>query len=123
MERLIKELRETAHRVQDIDVLLHRAADVLSNQNSNILALQKRLEMARGERDIVTERMIQLEQENAQLIADVKKMLDCCDICIHQNDMPSCNGECVECADANSSCVCHDCRDSDKFQYRGLEEG
>lgn len=46
---------------------LNQMADAMENQQKHIEALQKRLEMAQGERDIVTERMIQLEQKLAAL--------------------------------------------------------
>ena len=49
MEKLIKDLRETGDRMRKCPsyngALLHRAADALENQQSHILALQKRLEL------------------------------------------------------------------------------
>lgn len=63
-EMLIDRIRELA-RGQDAVTYntLIKAADLMENQRSNIMALQKCLEMAQGERDAVTKRMIQLEQE------------------------------------------------------------
>ena len=73
--------------------------------------LKKLLEMARGERDVVTKRMIELEQANAELKVErdalgnaLKRHPDRCEECEHEK--PSCNGDCDGCS---PNCPCYFC--------------
>jgi hypothetical protein len=53
-------------------------------------------------------------------VADLKHM-DNCDICKHGQTAPDgCDCECDECT---LPCVCRDCRNEDKWQWRGPSDG
>ena len=64
-KELIDTLRDLTHGIVRISngSVLREAADAIENQQTHIAALMHQLEMARGERDAVTKRMIKLEQE------------------------------------------------------------
>lgn len=55
------------------------AADLIENQQTCIEALQKRLEMAQGERDIVTKHMIRQEQALAEASKELEEAEKCID--------------------------------------------
>lgn len=91
--------------------------------------LKKLLEMARGERDVVTKRMIELEQENAELKVErdaLEKIVGessfNCDYCKHVGVLQGCGfgGPCWECVEPEK-CVCGKCKSGSMFEYRGVE--
>ena len=91
--------------------------------------LKKLLEMARGERDVVTKRMIELEQENAELKVErdaLEKIVGessfNCDYCKHVGVLQGCgfDGPCWECVEPEK-CVCGKCKSGSMFEYRGVK--
>lgn len=77
-KELIERLREYAEwaRANEWEVplcmgdSLGAAADAIENQQTHIAALMHQLDMARAERDAVTKRMIELEQELGRVKED-----------------------------------------------------
>ena len=83
------------------------------------------LQMARGERDAVTKRMVELEQENAKLKAErdaIEQALGSCEgRCDHcEHDRPDCTGECDGCS---PNCECYFCKGlASNFVWKGLKK-
>lgn len=78
------------------------------------------LSAARAERDVITKRMTQLEQENAALLFDLKKVDIDCDFCRHNGAAPEeCDVECIRC---KLDCPCKTCRDNSNYVWRGMKE-
>lgn len=60
----------------------------------------------------------QLVRERDAAIADIKKCCDPCDTCKHcEFECTREDGDCEKCTD---NCICHNCRDNDRFEWRGL---
>ena len=51
--------------------------------------------------------------------ADLKHGVDNCDICKHNNNQPAdCDVDCFKCT---RDCECKDCRNEDKWEWRGAQ--
>lgn len=51
---------------------------------------------------------------------DVARWEDDCPHCQHRDDAPvDCDLECLRC---ENPCICHKCRDGDKFEWRGVQK-
>lgn len=84
------------------------------------------LELARGERDVVTKRMIELAIELSHALADFKLSLlgDPCNYCANCFEN---NGRCNEsdlgCEKCrHDDCTCKGCRDCDRWVWRGVQK-
>lgn len=93
--------------------------------------LKKLLEMARGERDVVTKRMIELEQENAELKVERDALLCIvknwgeCEHCKHlEEKLPE-----EDCVPGEQSCYlctmekipCCECSVENRWEWRGVK--
>lgn len=155
-EMLIDRLREVAKGMDTPQSrTLTQAADLLENYRHEIVALAQivekqaadldcrakvfdeaskgvlnMLEQARGERDAVTRRMIELETQNAKLMKDFEASLlsDPCNYCANcSHDAASikrCEESDLDCESCrHDDCVCKRCIDLDRWTWRGLEAG
>lgn len=120
---------------QEIDgtgELLLEAKDAIETLTAQLTAsetaradLAKRLTLAQQERDVVTKRMIELEQELAQVQAERDAAVKCledaraCETCEHMDTHPDCDVECLGC---QKDCTCRDCRDGSNFKWKGAKE-
>ena len=61
-----------------------------------------------------------MARERDAAIADMKRMLDNCKACVHQDAAPEdCDCECMRC---EKPCACNDCRDGSRFEWQGMKE-
>jgi hypothetical protein len=68
----------------------------------------------------LTAQLAESRRREKAAVADLKHM-DNCDICKHGQTAPDgCDCECDECT---LPCVCRDCRNEDKWQWRGPSDG
>ena len=83
-----------------------------------------RLHGVASERDMLAQRVVQLEAEKALLIDFAKKSCEACEICRHVDTVASekCEGICGECALA-SCCICAKCYGASEFEFAGVGEG
>ena len=84
------------------------------------------LELARGERDVVTKRMIELAIELSHALADFKLSLlgEPCDFCAYctPND-DRCLESDIDCEHcSHDDCVCKGCQDCDRWVWRGVQQ-
>lgn len=106
--------------------LIMNAIDAIENLQAHLEHRDRDLEQARGERDAVTKRMIQLEIQNGNMLSDFKASMlsDPCDYCKHcltsNNRCEESDLDCETCR--HEDCVCKHCEDCDKWAWRGMEE-
>ena len=78
--------------------------------------------MACKERDMLAQRVVQLEAEKAVLIRFVKDSCEACDLCSHAAVMADdrCEGICYEC-EVEAVCICGSCKGASNFEFAGVE--
>lgn len=78
--------------------------------------------MACKERDMLAQRVVQLEAEKAVLIRFVKDHCEACDLCRHAAVMADdrCEGICYEC-EVEAVCICGSCKGASNFEFAGAE--
>ena len=84
--------------------------------------LRKRLEFCAAERDVVTKRMIKLEQTLHKALTDFRDSLlkDPCEYCSHFITDDRCPDD-LECMTCSCDCICKTCSNCNKWVWRGTE--
>lgn len=104
---------------QKIDRLQMRA-DAAWETNRTLM---KSVDLISGERDANHKRLVFLETQYAKVLLDFQRSLlgDPCDYCgnrlLSEEDCIESNLCCDVCG--HTDCACHDCRDCDKWEWRG----
>ena len=83
--------------------------------------LEAKLQYAEEERNVITKRMIKLEQDLGAVLADLKKVDMECDFCGHNQENAPCDAADCDCSICTEDCVCKTCRDNSNWQWRGAK--
>ena len=119
-ENLTDRMRVIADRwwmAGDLGRTLRQAADAMENQQIRLHAQQDIIEKQRARVEELTEALRTAQAAGEAAVKDLAATR-CCTFCVHVDESQDCEAECMDCA---KDCVCRDCRDGDKFIWRGIQ--
>ena len=64
--------------------------------------------------------------ETIEALVDDLYNSDCresCDFCVHGHEPAPCEGSDFVCDNCECDCICKDCRDNSKWEWRGVQNG
>lgn len=111
-------IRNAVEHMEAADSLVAHLTSLNDDYLARIEELHKTLACREASQDEAYSRAC---KERDQAVADLGMLLDNCKVCCHQNAAPeNCDCECMGC---EKKCVCGDCIDSSRFEWRGVTGG
>ena len=103
-----------------LSVQMNDAADCLEQQEQRIAGMERELEWKDKVIELAQRKQDEAERELAAAKEDMHHN-DACKVCVgSQKAVDGCDCECLTC---KLDCRCKDCRDENKWEWRGAREG